>query len=301
MYERVLAELQGHAWVLRQDKLEAMVTMFAHRASGLQVPGAVSAEAVAQAKQRSQPRRAMSVAVLPVFGVLANRANLLSDISGGSSIEQLSAAYDKLVADDTVGAIVLDIESPGGSAAGTMEWADKIYQARGIKPTIAVANAESASGSYWIGSAANEFVIVPSGEVGSVGAFAVHLDKSGANEAMGFKYTYISYGEHKTEGNPDSPLSDTALEHIQEHINTIGQRFEKAVAKYRGVNVATVRKTFGQGQMFMAEQALERKMVDRIDTLENTIARLAGTKKQGKGVRVAHAKRRLETGLNSTT
>jgi signal peptide peptidase SppA len=296
MYDRVLTELQDQAWLLRRDKLDGMAAFFTSKASGISLPASVTAETIARAEERKRPRRAMSVAVLPVFGVLANRANLFTDISGGSSLEQLGRVFDELVTDDTVGTIVLDIESPGGAAQGTMECADKIYRARSIKPVVAVANAEAASGAYWLGAAAGEFVVVPSGEVGSVGAYAVHVDRSGANETAGLAYTYVSYGEFKVEENPNAPLSKEAREHIQQRIDVIGQRFERAVARYRGVNLSVVKKQFGRGQMFLAEEAIERKMVDRIDTLEGTIARLAGNRKTSGHARTAHARRRLETG-----
>ena len=86
--------------------------------------------------------------------------------------EAFGAAFDRAAADSSIGAIVLNIDSPGGSVYGVEELADKIYKARGTKPVYAVANSLAASAAYWIGSAASQLYVTPSGEVGSIGVLA---------------------------------------------------------------------------------------------------------------------------------
>jgi ClpP class serine protease len=88
------------------------------------------------------------------------------------------------MADESIGAIVIQIDSPGGNVAGTPEVARKIYEARGKgKAIIAQADSLMASAAYYIGAAADEIVATPSSEVGSIGVYAVHEDASGYERA----------------------------------------------------------------------------------------------------------------------
>lgn len=104
--------------------------------------------------------------------------------------------------------------------------------------------------------------------------YAMHVDQTAANEADGYKPTYISYGKYKTEGNPDEPLTDEARAEIQARVDNYGRMFEEAVAKYRGVTVAKVRSDFGQGRMLSAKNAVAAGLADRVATFEETIDRL---------------------------
>jgi ClpP class serine protease len=101
------------------------------------------------------------IAVLPLYGVVTQRGNMVEDVSGpgSTSTQQFSAALHQLLADDTVGQILIDIDSPGGSVYGVSELADEIQAARSQKPVVAVANSLAASAAYWIGCSAGEFYV----------------------------------------------------------------------------------------------------------------------------------------------
>src|SRR5690606_12609791 len=111
-----------------------------------------------------------------------------------------------------VGTIVLDVDSPGGGVYGVAEFAEEIYKARGQKRIVAVANSMAASAAYWIATAADELVVTPGGEVGSIGVYMLHEDWSGAYEKAGIKPTVIKFGENKAEGIDVEPLSESAQE-----------------------------------------------------------------------------------------
>ena len=234
------------------------------------------------------------MAVLPVQGIISQKMNMMAAMSGGTSTELLGREFDSLMADKSVDAIVLDIDSPGGNYHGTPELAEKIYKARGTKPIVAVANSLCASAAYWIGSAADELIMSPSADAGSIGVLAVHTDQSGLNEQMGIKPTYITYGRHKAEANPDGPLSDDAIEHLQTSVDVAGRTFEKAVAAHRGVTIAVVRNNYGQGRCYAAKEAMSRGMVDRVSTLAAEVDRLATASRVRRGRRVSAQRQRLE-------
>ena len=224
--------------------------------------------------KRPADRRMGSVAVLRLFGTIFPRANLMTQVSGATSAEIFGAQFADLVKDPEVRAIVLDVDSPGGQVAGIEGVSKQIYDARGSKPIVAVANHVMDSAAYWIGTAADEVVITPSGEVGSVGVFAVHEDFSGQLEQEGIKVTLIKEGKYKAEGNPWEPLSEEARAAIQVNVSEAYDAFITSVARNRGVKLTEVRNGFGEGRTVGARQAVELGMADRIGTLDETVDRM---------------------------
>jgi signal peptide peptidase SppA len=220
------------------------------------------------------------VAVLGVYGIISQRADMFTEMSGGTSTERLAARFRSAMADQAVKGIVLDVDSPGGGVYGVQELADEIRAARGQKPVVAVANSLSASAAYWIGTAAEELSVTPSGEVGSVGVYAAHEDVSKALETEGVKVTLVSAGRFKTEGNPFEPLSEEARAYMQTRVSDYYDAFVKAVAKGRGVSPDDVRKGFGQGRVVGAKQAVAERMADRVETLDDAVRRVAGRRRQ---------------------
>lgn len=217
-----------------------------------------------------------NVAILPIFGTIVPRGNLMSAASGMTSAETLGKQFQDLIEDPQIDAIVLDINSPGGQVGGVDELSAQIYNARGIKPIKAIANHLAASAAYWIGTAADELAITPSGMVGSIGVFAEHRDLSGALDQAGIKVSLISAGKYKTEGNPFGPLSEEAAAAMQTRVNEVYDAFVEALARNRGVALETVRDDFGGGRIVGSAQALALGMADRIATLGETINTLFG-------------------------
>ncbi|NUS39517.1 MAG: S49 family peptidase [Lysobacter sp.] len=274
-YSRVYAAVMDRPWALLPSKLAAIVEVLDLRMAGLEL----SAEEISA--RIGNPRRAEqsaqgSVAVLPVYGVMSQRMNMLQATSGGASTEMLGRQFSDLVRDPQVGAIILDIDSPGGDVFGTAELGDAIYAARGSKPIVAVANSLAASAAYWIASQADEIVVTPSGQVGSIGVYTAHRDVSAALEQEGEKVTLISAGKYKVEGNPYAALTDEARAAIQDRIDGYYAMFTGAVARGRGVDVADVRGGFGEGRTVGAREAVRLGMADRVGTLQQTIDRYVG-------------------------
>jgi len=173
-----------------------------------------------------------------------------------------------------VTAIVLDVDSPGGSVQGVEEFSRAIFEARGVKPVVAIANATADSGAFYIASAAEELVVTPSGEVGSIGVIGFHLDESAKNEKAGEKWTIIQAGRYKSEFYPQHPLTDEARAAGQEFVDGYYELFVQAVARNRGVSAERVVEDYGQGRVVAAKKALQLGMVDRIATFQEVINEL---------------------------
>lgn len=274
-FDAILRSFDGSLWAILPEKMDAILGFISARASGITLDAEMVEAMAASNRSGETAEIRRNVAVIPIYGTISQRIGLLELASGGVSTERIGKQFDAMVADDNVGAIVLDIDSPGGNYAGTPELADKIMAARGKKPIVAVANSMAASAAYWIASAADSISVTPSGQIGSIGVLAVHYDQSAANEAEGIKPTYITYGKYKAELNPDSPLSEEARDCLQSSVDEAGRTFVAAVAKHRGLKASEVESGFGQGRMFSAKEAIARKMADREETLETAIIRLA--------------------------
>lgn len=271
----VLQVFVESAWAILPHKLTTLAEIVNRHVNGEKL-SAEEIEARIQGTVRPQERRVNKVAVLPLFGVIFPRGNLMVEMSGATSAERFSAQFDALLKDPEIDAIVLDVNSPGGSASGTAEAAAKIYEARGQKRIIAISNHMMASGAYWIGCAAGELVVSPSSEVGSIGVYAAHQDVSVALEQEGVKVSLISAGKYKTAGNPYEPLTEETRAVIQKRVDDIYDQFVGAVAQYRGVKEAVVRNGFGEGGVVGADEAVALGMADRVATLEEVLNGLFG-------------------------
>ena len=269
-YDHLLAFVLDQPWALT-DSMRAVVA----RILASHLAGDVSAQNDFERVERpARQQPATSVAVIPIHGVIAPRMNLMSEMSGGCSYSELRQQLRGAVADPAVSTIVLDIDSPGGSCAGASEFAQDVLKARASKPVIAVAEYQMCSAAYWVGACATEIVAPVSALVGSIGVFAIHEDLSKALEQEGIKLTHISAGKYKTDGNSAEPLSDSARARIEAHVNATYERMTTDIALGRGVSPSVVRSKYGEGAAMQASEALASGMVDRIDTLDNTLARV---------------------------
>jgi signal peptide peptidase SppA len=236
------------------------------------------------------------VAVLPLQGTLVPRADIMTEYSGGTSLEKFKNFLRAALEDPNVAGIVLDIDSPGGSVYGTEEAAEEVYEARGQKPIVAFANPMAASAAYWIGSQADEIVVTPSGEVGSIGVLALHEDWSRAYDASGVTPTFISAGKFKTEGNELEPLGEEAKAALQSRVDDYYEAFVRAVARGRGMRASDVRSGFGEGRLVGAEEAVKLGMADREGTIDDAIARASrpAASKRAEGASVAVMQKQVE-------
>ena len=274
--ERILKAVEAEPWVLMPQKIATVAEILSAKADAGQIPTQSEIDA-ADARLRGESRNVGgTIAVLPMFGIMSRRMGMLGAMSGGLSVETFSKQFRELVDDDSVTAIVIDVDSPGGSVYGIEELSRQIFEARSKKRIIAVADQLMASGAYYAASSADELIVSPSGEVGSIGVYSIHFDWSKNLEEGGIKVTIIKAGERKAEGNPYESLSKEAAEHMQSMVDAYYSQFVEAVARNRGIDRATVEANFGQGLTFDAARALERGMVDRIATLDEVLAELTG-------------------------
>lgn len=288
-YTRLIRAAMQRPWAITPAMAAVIADLLRYRAAG----GRLSAEEIqarvgaAADEPRPMARRQGVVAVLPIWGVIANRTFEAS--SGMTSAEAVGRTLQRAVSDDEVTAILLDVSSPGGTVDGIPELAAEIQRAKTVKPVWAIANSMAASAAYWLASQADELVVTPSGQVGSIGVYMLFEDWSAHLEQEGIKFQPISAGEHKLEGAFWEPMSDETRSHYQASVDATYADFVKAVAKGRNVTVADVKKQFGGGRVFDAKDALARGMVDRIETFDQVVARLSRVPRRSGSGRSAEA------------
>lgn len=285
----LLCEFLSTPWALMPERLQAMTTVLSrwsqNEPASDKTMFQINADRIARdtRKQVAAMNSGSSIAVLPLYGVITQRANMVDDISGPgcTSTQQFSAALRELVADNSISQILIDIDSPGGSVYGVTELASEILQARDQKPVIALANSLAASAAYWIGASASEFYVTPGGEVGSIGVWQAHFDYSRAFEEDGVKPTLISAGKFKVEGNPYVPLDKQAQAFMQSRVDDYYNAFIQAVSIGRNVPIKDVQTGMGEGRILGAQAALAQNMVDGVATFDEVLAKMQANVRAG--------------------
>jgi signal peptide peptidase SppA len=259
------------------------------------LPGqAIQSDAASMIIGKTEAPRAIravkgKIGVIPVYGPVDQRMSGELAKAGGTSLTFVNAAFDALLSDPAIGAIVLRFDSPGGGVAGVQELADKIYAARPKKPCYAIADSLAASAAYWLASAASMVIATPGGDVGSVGVYVMHVDQSGAMEKEGYKVTTIQAAKYKTEFSPYAPLSEDARAEAQARVDEIYAKFTSALARNFDVPIGDVRKNFGEGRVVGADKALAAGMAHRVMSFDELIAKLSGGASPSSGTMPASA------------
>lgn len=274
-YDKILAAVAAQPWAILPEKGAVIADFLSRKAAGESVtftPPAAAADAAGM-KDKKRKKPSGTVGVIPIYGTITQRADWMSEWSGGASTDAIGAALDEMVADPQIDAVILDVDSPGGSVYGVEELALKIHAATKTKKVTAVANSLAASAAYWLASQASEFVVSPNSEVGSIGVYVMHRDRSAAMERYGEKVTFVSAGELKTAGHPYGPLDDASKAELQKGVDDYYDKFVRAVARGRSASLTAVRGGFGRGGVVRAEEAVKEGMADKVGTLDSVLSR----------------------------
>lgn len=277
----VLGSLHQQPMHITRERLEAMGPLVGDFIKGAEVSQSqieaafgVYGNTVIAAAHMIPVGEGKVVAVVPVKGICLYEFDFPGYAVG---MRQLASTVKTLAADENVSTILLDINSPGGTVTGVPEAADAIYAARQSGKTVhALINPMCASAAYYLASQASTITMTPSGDVGSIGTFIMHMDVSGMMDQIGWKPTFIvaETSPNKVKGNSFEPLSDDAKSMFQQIVDEANAEFLSTVARGRGLSVETVQQTFGQGDLLKAGEALQVGMIDGIGAVDATMLKL---------------------------
>ncbi len=276
-----LLDILTSPWAIQEDKLREIQAIYASHFRGDKIDvDAIEARLnrpLANENQEYELREG-GIAVLSVDGVIAPKANLFTRVSGGASAQMLTKQIESAIADPRVQALVLSVDSPGGSVLGTPELAAAIHALSAEKPIVTVSEGTMASAAYWFGSAANAvFISGPTVNVGSIGVVATH-DYS--PRATGGQTTEITAGRYKRIASGTGPLSDEGKQYLQDQVDHIYSVFVDAVASHRDASTDDVLEQMADGRLFIGQQAIDAGLVDGFSTVDAMVERLAADPSQ---------------------
>lgn len=190
---------------------------------------------------------------------------------GGVDTVEARNLVRAFASDTNVSAIVLAIDSPGGTVAGTDDLAHDVATAAKAKPVYAQIDDEGASAAYWIASQASAVYANPSAHVGSIGVYAVIEDSSEAAAAAGVKVHVISTGGMKGAMADGTPVTDEQIAYAQERVDAANGMFTGAIKKGRRMSYAKVAKV-NDGRVYGTTDSLALGLIDGIQRMDDTMA-----------------------------
>jgi capsid assembly protease len=265
-------------WAIQSEKLLEIRRIYEMHLAGAHADLSAVEAALGQPLQNERAgwRLEGAVAVVPVVGVLAKRANLLTRISGGTSTQIAGEMLAEAAQTSGVEAVLLEIDSPGGQVDGVQQLAQQVAQLRADGRRVAAwINGVGASGAYWIASAAERIYLADETTmVGSIGVVATHMDVSKREDSLGIKTTEITAGKYKRIASAYAPLSKEGRATIQEQVDAIYSVFVESVAAGRGVTVDRVLTGMADGRVFIGRAAIAAGLADGVAGFDALVAAL---------------------------
>lgn len=194
----------------------------------------------------------------------ADGAPIVDEVDSESIVAVIRNA-DK---DETVKAILLEVDSYGGLPVAGEEVAQALKKAQ--KPTVALIRSSGTSAAYWAATGADVIFASKNSDVGGIGVTMSYLDNVEQNKNEGLNYNSLSAGKYKDYGDPDRQLTAEEKKLLQRDLNIIHQNFISDVATNRNLDVKTVAK-LADGSTMLGEMALDNKLIDKIGGFNEVI------------------------------
>lgn len=205
-----------------------------------------------------------------------------SQIFGGASSEEIIRLLKQAREDPSIKAVVIRINSPGGSAAASQEiYGEIIRLKKSGKPVVASIGDIATSGGYYVASAANKIVAEPGAITGSIGAIMVVPQLTEFLKKLGIEFTIIKSGEFKDITSPYREITPEEKQLLQKMLIDVHEQFIKDVSEGRGIEISSIRE-IADGRIFTGKQAKELRLIDEFGNLNDAIdlaAKLAGIEK----------------------
>jgi signal peptide peptidase SppA len=269
--------LQNSEWLIQPEALRSMAAASrSYRGGALPQP------------DTSNPLLSVEdgIATISIEGPILRKPGLMARvIMGATDSEEIGAAVSEAGQRDDIKAVFLNIDSPGGTVAGTPELAAAVASLDAQKPVYAFSSGLMASAAYWIASQARAIYATPSTKVGSIGVVQAVIDESAALDKAGIKVEVFSVGKYKAMGAPGTPLTNDQRELINSNLAEIAGEFHAAVlAKGRAIPAEAM-----EGQTFSGWQAQRYNLAGMVPDRAEAMRRL----------RVYHAS--VDTGARAMT
>ena len=211
------------------------------------------------------------VAIAEIKGPLTKQQ---ASLGGGTSTVELRRQIRAALRMEEVTALLLHIDSPGGTVAGTDDLAQDIRAFAAQKPVIAYIEDLGASAAYWHAAQANEIYTNAQAVVGYIGVLNVVRDLSQAADKAGIVVHTIKFGEFKGAGIPGTEITDAQLAEFQREVDTFGQMFVDAIATGRNISQARAL-TLADARTYIGQEAADIGLTDGVKPFEEVLELLA--------------------------
>lgn len=270
-----ILELITGAWAIQPEKLRELQAIYATHLRGEKIDiGAIEARLgrPLSSEQQAYTLEQGGVALLRMSGVIAPKANLFMQVSGGMSTQMATKQLESAAVDPRVTAIVMAMDTPGGNVIGTPEMAAAVFELSKIKPIVTHTDGALASAGYWIGSAANAvYISGPTVQVGSIGVVV----SRNFNPNSSTEEEHIVAGKYKRLANSKAALSEESRAVVQADVDYVYTLFVDDVARFRSASAANVLEHMADGRVFRGQQALDAGLVDGVITLDALLESMA--------------------------
>jgi len=213
------------------------------------------------------------IALIDVDGLIVNRREGLWGV-GENPVSLLAEKLDKAGSDRDVKAVVLRINSPGGTVQATeaMYSRAKRFAKDTGKPVLACITDVGASGGYYLACAGKRIVCQPSSLVGSIGVIVQTVSFAGTMKMLGIRAEAITSGALKDMGSPLKDLTEAERKLFQEMVDEFYGRFVEVVAEGRSGLTAEKARALADGRVYTGRQAIKLGLVDQLGDLQDAIA-----------------------------
>jgi signal peptide peptidase SppA len=216
------------------------------------------------------------VARIAIDGTLVHRLGGLRPRGGYVGYDQIDRIVADALANREVGALLLDIDSPGGEVAGCFALARGIRKASRTKPIVALVNERACSAAYAVAAACTLVMTPRTGQVGSIGVYTMLVDYTRALKMGGIAVDIIRAGERKARGGPYEVADAETITKTQDSLDKTWRLFAELVSEFRPISAQAVLAL--EGDTFTAREAFGLNLIDAVDSPDaifNATARLA--------------------------
>ena len=217
------------------------------------------------------------IAVYYAYGDIVDKASPQSIFQDDRQIvgNDMCKDLEDLAKDDDVKAVVIRVNSGGGSAYASEQIWHQISELKKIKPVVVSMSGAAASGGYYLSSNANWIVADPTTITGSIGIFGLFLDRSELyTKKLGINYAEVKTNRNSVFGASGHPFTPEQLSLLQNNVNRGYMLFKKRVAEGRKMTMEQV-ENIAQGRVWLGQDAIKLKLVDQLGGLDDAIVKAA--------------------------
>lgn len=217
------------------------------------------------------------IAVYYAYGDIVDKASPQSIFQDDCQIvgNDMCKDLEDLAKDDDVKAVVIRVNSGGGSAYASEQIWHQISELKKVKPVVVSMSGAAASGGYYLSSNANWIVADPTTITGSIGIFGLFLDRSELyTKKLGINYAEVKTNRNSVFGASGHPFTPEQLSLLQNNVNRGYMLFKKRVAEGRKMTMEQV-ENIAQGRVWLGQDAIKLKLVDQLGGLDDAIAKAA--------------------------